>query len=272
MVWTDAIHAQEEAYRTRLSLSCTQMPDSKGILEARLLARIDRRYSPLQNETIKFVAVTEDGETELGTSLTNNRGIAMLAIDGIEERAMNEDSLITYAAYYDGSEAYRSNDDEIGVRRATITYEAYEEDSVRYVDVQAYTSDGPPVPLADYEIVVSVPRMFSDLNIGEDYTDEDGSASFEVPRGIPGDLEGNLDLKVRIIDADDYGNVQANFVKDWGVPRKEVAEAKRQLWSPDAPLWIVITFAVLMLAVWSHFGIIIYNLVKVKDLGKEATA
>ncbi|MBT8220561.1 MAG: hypothetical protein KJP00_12095 [Bacteroidia bacterium] len=263
------IHAQDEPVRTRISLSCTQMPESRAYLQARILARVEGRYAPQANLELSFYHSDEVTETLIGKASTNRKGIAVFQLDSIDKYSLAEDSTIIFTVLYEGSDSYAESDDEISIRRANIEVSTSSEDSEKIVSVSAYSLAENPTPIADVEIILSVPRMYSDLNIGEDYTDEDGQAEFIIPDGIPGDKEGNLELKVRIIDTDEYGDLELNFKEPWGIPKPQVVEANRELWTPNAPLWMVITFGFLMIVAWSNFGIVIRQLLKLRKLGKQ---
>lgn len=257
----------QEAVATRLSLSVTQMPEAKAYLQARMLGRVDGRYTPISKKEISFYSVTEDEPVVLGTATTNAKGIATIQIEDIKSLGQDEDNYFNFSAAYEGDESFEGSDDQIAMLQANISYELESDDESTKMMVTAIADDEESTPLADYEIVMSVPRMFSNLKIGEGYTDEEGKMEFTIPEGIPGDEQGNLDVKVRVIDAGDYGNLELAMTQPWGVPRHEVVSANRQLWSPDAPLWIVITFATLMIAVWSHFVIVILQLYKMSKIG-----
>lgn len=262
------IYTQDEMARTRMSLSCTQMPESKAYLQARLLARVDGRYSPQPNFEISFYHSDDESETLIDKANTNLKGIAIIQLENTRLFNLAEDSTLNFSALYEGSDLYAESNDEISIRRANIEVSTSSDESEKSVSISAYPQDESADPIADYEIILSVPRMYSDLILGEEYTDEEGQAEFIVPDGIPGDEQGNLDLKVRVIDTDDYGDLEIKFIEPWGVPKTQVIESNRELWSPDAPLWMVITFGILMIAVWSHFGIMIRQLVKLNNLGK----
>ena len=265
---TEPVHGQDLS-KTRLSLYSTQLPSSVIQLDVKLLGRVDKRYQPLSDCNVLFYNISTGENELLGEAKTDKRGLTKLKLEDTGDWELNEDGLLVFSAEFEGKEGFKPSDNEVEIRRAILAYETFSDEAGNRISLKAKGADSLSAPLAEYEVKMSVPRMYSDLIVAEDYTDEEGNVEFEFPDGIPGDESGNLDLKVRILDADEYGNLEVNLSQKWGVPKEEVVEENRQLWSPDAPFWMVVTFAVLMLAVWAHFGIAGYNLYRLKSLGKD---
>ena len=260
---TSTVFAQDKS-RTRLSMTCTQVMPSSMRIDVRLLGRIDNRYTPLSSKAVSF-AFGSDSDDNLGIDTTDRKGEASIFIEDISNWEFDEDSLFLLSTSYAGNEEFRSSSDEVYIRRATL--EAQIDEEARILDLEARDYFNESQKLGDFEVTFSVPRMFSELKIEEDYLDEEGSISFTFDDNIPGDEEGNLNLFIRVLDTDDHGNIEYPLNKKWGVPKERVIEANRELWSPDAPLWMVLTFGMLMLLVWGHFAYIIVSLINIKKLG-----
>jgi hypothetical protein len=256
----------QEAVKTRMSLSYTQMPESKAYLQAKVIGKVDGRFVPIPKIEVSFYNESDEGQSLLGTAATNMKGIATVQIEDVNGLILDAEGSLSFSSAYDGNDEYTASDDMITMLKATISYDISENDGVRSINLTALALDDESTPLADYEVVMSVPRMFSNLKIAEGYTDENGSVEFRVPEGIPGDEEGNLDVKVQVLEAGDYGNLEVNLNEAWGIPRQKVISANRELWSPNAPIWIVVTFVILMIAVWSHFAIVIWQLYKMSKV------
>ena len=260
---TSTVFAQDKS-RTRLSMTCTQVMPSSMRIDVRLLGRIDNRYTPLSSKAVSF-AFGSDSDDNLGIDTTDRKGEASIFIEDISNWEFDEDSLFLLSTSYAGNEEFRSSSDEVYIRRATL--EAQIDEEARILEIEARDYFNESQKLGDFEVTFSVPRMFSELKIEEDYLDEEGSISFTFDDNIPGDEEGNLNLFIRVLDTDDHGNIEYPLNKKWGVPKERVIEANRELWSPDAPLWMVLTFGMLMLLVWGHFAYIIVSLINIKKLG-----
>ena len=254
----------QDDIRTRLSLTATQvMPDAVR-LDVRLLQRIDRRYIPLANTEITLFTGADD-DNELGQATSNRQGATSFFVEDISDWAPDADSTFSFSAYFEGGDQLRGSSDQVSIRRARMNTDISEEDQT--IEIELTDFYNPDLKLGDFEVTLSVPRMFSDLKIEEDYLDEEGLISFTFEDEIPGDEEGNLEFCVRVLDTDDHGNIEQIFIRPWGQSKSAVVESTRELWSPDAPLWMVFTFGILMLLAWGHFGYIIYTLVQLKKLG-----
>ena len=265
MLLVTTISAQDEPFTTRMDLSCEQASETEITLVAQGRYKEGRSYTPLINQEFEFFAYIDGEETVLGNASTDESGYARYSIDNLDGWDVDEEGYYTFGINYAGTDEYEDNFDETVFKRARVdvTTEDGEEKSVT-VQLFELGQDG-EIPVEDIEIAVAVPMMFSDLIIGSDYTDSDGMVSFTFPDDLPGDEIGNIKFIAKTIDADDYGVVLQSVDQQWGVPKAQVIEQTRSLWTPNAPMWMVITFTLLMLAVWGHFVYIIMKLINVKN-------
>jgi hypothetical protein len=92
----------------------------------------------------------------------------------------------------------------------------------------------------------------------------------EFPVTLPGDSVGNLTITASIEESRNYGTLEVQAVKDWGMGREPVVvEQRRGLGDTDAPLWMVYTLITLMSAVWFHYLYLLYMLYVIKHKGKK---
>ena len=62
-----------------------------------------------------------------------------------------------------------------------------------------------------------------------------------------------------------YGNLEAAVTQPWGTPVSDELKAlPRALWGTLPPLWMPITFLILMTAVWGHYIVIIFELFRLR--------
>ena len=120
--------------------------------------------------------------------------------------------------------------------------------------------------------IVLLAYYIAAINIESTYHDMVGQASLPVPV-IPkksddiGVETGDIEVKTG-----EYGNLTAAATQKWGYEvSAEIVETPRALWSPHPPAWMVITFFILMGAVWIHYAIVIYNLFKIRSHGRHAS-
>jgi len=149
-----------------------------------------------------------------------------------------------------------------------------EVDSIKTVTVTATTLDnGKEIPVAGETVSVFVPRMFSNLMIGDITLDDTGTGTLEFPSDLPGGKEGNLTIVAAFIDNATYGNVEKREVIHWGVPTDYLPTSHRALWTQRAPRWMIYTLSVLLAGVWGHYFFAIISLIRIKiDAKRKAKA
>lgn len=260
---------EPEQIRSRASLSLVQKNDGDIDLNALMRARIDGQYTALPGLEVEFSAANDSTETSLGKATTNDKGIATLTVNA-RDIPWDTSGRVTFYAEFEGNDEFSGSDDDIERQLATMTLEPIEEDSTLAIKV-TLTSRGEPVP--DEDISLFVQRLFSSLRVGEETTDEDGEAIFNFPTGFPGDAQGNLQIYGFLEEHDDFGNMQTTITQAWGIPVSDLPQKfPRALWSPYPPLWMVLTFTIMMGAVWGHYIIIVIKLMKVKKEGQASEA
>jgi hypothetical protein len=264
---------EEETIKSKTSLTADQYPDNSIVLKGLLRAKIEGSYQKVPGRKVAFFSVNAEGEeTALGDTLTGPDGIASIRIQKAN-LAKSEDGSFSLLARYDGDDKMDGSESDLMLRPATLVMEAKEADSTYTLSLQATaeSADG-PVPIAAAPVSVYVKRMFSSLKVAEGETDESGMIELEFPAGLAGDEEGNLQITAMIEETEEYGNLTASSTQKWGYSvSKAPAEMQRALWSPHPPTWMVITFFILMGAVWIHYAIVIVNLFRLKAQGPHTT-
>ena len=149
---------------------------------------------------------------------------------------------------------------------ARILLEPIETDSSLSLKLTLLANDE---PVEDEDVSLFVKRLFSPLKVGEATTDEEGAAEIVFPMDLPGDGEGQLEIFARLEDHSDFGTVEVALDEPWGKPVSQLSQKLPQaLWSPNPPTWMILTFIILMAAVWGHYAVIVYKLIQVKREGK----
>ncbi len=262
---------EPEKIGSRLSLSVTQLPGDSVELSVILRAKIDGVWNKIDGGKILFFAIGDEDETPLGEAVTNLAGVGS-AKAGIKDMPLNSEGYLTFAARFEGNDQLEESDDEISVLKAILTLTPVKGDSsyTIFVKAMAPSPDG-DIPLMEADVVIFIKRMVGRLKVGEGTTDENGEAEIEFPTDLSGDDLGNLFITARIEEFEEYGNLAATTVQPWGKPvSTAIEELPRSLWSPHPPAWMVITFFVLMAAVWGHYGVIVYKLRQIKKSGLSA--
>lgn len=168
----------------------------------------------------------------------------------------------------------QENAGENTFKNVVLTMNLTEADSIRTVTVTATTlENGKEIPVTGETVSVFVPRMFSNLTIGDITLDDSGSGTLEFPSDLPGGKEGNLTIVAAFIDNATFGNVEKREEIHWGVPTDYLPTSHRALWTQRAPGWMIYTLSVLLAGVWGHYFFAIISLIRIRiDAKRKAKA
>lgn len=245
-----------------------QKADNTIDLVTNLKAKVNGNFIKLKWLKVTFFNVTEENEVELGHVISNDQGKAILNIK-TDKLLPNADGQITFKAVYAGNKSIESFEEEIYVQRGVLRMTAEVIDSVYIAAVVVYDLiTGEEVPVPEATVGLYVKRSFRPLPIGEATTDENGEAVFEIPYGLPGNDKGLITLIAKVDEHELFGNLEASLDKPWGTPvSSKISSAPRALWSTRPPLWMLITFIILITTVWGHYIVIIFELFRLRKEG-----
>ncbi len=255
--------AAEDLISPSLEFTAVQKNDRSIDLKVAMKAKIKGVFYNLHTLKIKFVRVTDTAEKEIGQLITDARGRGLL---NVKSEAVGNEGSVTLKAVYAGNKKIEPADAEVTFKRAYIELTPAKEDSLLTVKAKLVVpGGGADSALKDLTLGLFVNRSFNPLKLGEATTDESGEAVFEVPQGLPGDDKGNLVFIARLDENESFGYLEARVQQAWGKPVSSVIEKQpRALWSSHPPLWMLITFIVLMGVVWGHYLVIVYQLFRLR--------
>ncbi|UCD62140.1 MAG: hypothetical protein JSV59_06130 [Flavobacteriaceae bacterium] len=155
---------------------------------------------------------------------------------------------------------------------AIVTLSFIDNNEAKIIQAKATDQDGSPIE--DLELYFYVQRTFSLLPIGDFFntTDENGIVEIPFPEDLPGDMEGHVKIIVKILESDNYNDLTLETIKNWGVPTPvDQFEEKRSLWAAaaNAPITLVISTCVMILAIWFIIGYIIFILYKISKIKSD---
>jgi len=259
--------------RVRMKMYYFKTPSGDRRVDIALSAGSGRNMHGVKEGEVKLNAIFSDSTMTLATLTTDTLGEVSLYFAKDYVFPINEEGKLMLEAVYDGSDVYRSvsNDLELMDLKLDMSFDI--EDSVKYLRVAASRPDidGTMVPVEELEILVGVQRLYSVLPIDDMETDEDGIAEMEFPNDIPGDADGNITVVIKVDESDDFGTVEAKAGTDWGVPVSyEIEPLPRQLFTDEAPLWMIIAVFVVLVGAWYHFFLSISKLRKLKKAGGDS--
>ncbi len=270
---TDTTAQQEEAVAEEESslispsveFISVQKADNTIDLKAALSAKVKGNFYKLPLLKVTFLLVTDSAEKEIGFVITDRNGKAVLNAKP-EVLVANKEGKLHFKAVFAGNKAMDAAEEEITIKRARLEITPVKEDSLLTVQVKLIDlSTGTETPVPEIALGIFVKRSFNPLKVGEGTTDENGEAIIEISNKLPGDAKGNITLLAKLDENESYGNLEASVEQKWGIPVSDkMSELPRALWSTHPPLWMLITFIILVGTVWGHYIVIIYELFRLR--------
>ena len=267
------LQAQDNADTTEpavtvLRYNCISTSDDSIQLKATVSVKRDEGNTNLANAPVVFYATGAEGDIKIGEAKTDFRGEAIMKIPSKNTYPRNEQQMLSLKAVYEGNDKYEASESEFGIKPAKLKVTFYEEDSIRYVKVEGtqLNADGTETSIGAVDLTVGVPKLFSVLKIAEISLDSTGVGTAEFPGDIIGDSLGNLTVIASIEEHEIFGNVKASADNAWGLQKHLISPDRpsRELWTPIAPLWMIITLIIMLLGVWGHYVYAIVQLVLIK--------
>lgn len=262
-----AVAAPEEVelISPAIELISIQKGDSSVDLKAVVKAKVEGKMRKLYGLKTVFYMITDSAETSVGTVVTDRNGFAILNIKG-NQLVTNADGTLHFKVTVAGPKNMEAGEGEVTVKRAMLILTPVKEDNLLSVQLKLIDlSTGEEKPVPETAVGLFVKRSFYPLKLGEGNTDENGEATIEVPNNLPGDPLGNITLLGKLDESETYGYLETASTQKWGVAvSNRIEDQPRALWSSHPPLWMLITFIILMTAVWGHYIVIVYELFRLR--------
>jgi hypothetical protein len=263
------VFAQEETgkVRTRLTISYEKLSNGDKKILVDLSSGGGKKTQKLAETPVSLSVTANDSTKELAEVKTNIEGIAELYIMGGYKLPADKDGFSTFTASFSGDSINKPSSGELTVKDITIELSPVGSDSLKTINVFAYESDaaGSKLPVEGLDIIIGAERLYNILQIGQVQTDAEGKGSLEFPNDLPGDSSGMINVTARIEDNEIYGTVGSRQSLKWGIPVSyEIKPLTRQLWSNEAPLWMIFSVFIILSAAWFHFFLALNRLWKVK--------
>ncbi len=252
-------------YAPLIEFVSIQKNDNSVDLKTSVKAKINGTLTKLAGITIEFTISADSTAKKLGEVITDSRGVAIFTCKP-EQLTTDAEGKLNFKASFAGKDSIESAEELVSVKRARLEITPVKEDSLLTVKVKLIDlSTGTETAVPETDLGVFVNRLFSALKLGEGKTDESGEASIEIPNNLPGDAKGNITLLAKLDENEVYGNLEASVIQPWGTPvSDELKELPRALWSSHPPIWMLVTFVVLMSTVWGHYLVIIIQLFRLR--------
>lgn len=138
----------------------------------------------------------------------------------------------------------------------------------RLVTVMALATDeAKSVPVTNAGVRLFASRYFGMMPVDEEkLTDSNGAATFSIPADFPGDTAGNVSFSAKFTDEEIFGVVAKDTIMMAGAVTIPVSlVAQRAMWNTvwKAPVWLILSYFLGVLAVW---GFIFLVMMKLRDI------
>lgn len=268
-----SVSSGQESFETYMELYTLKYADGVRDLKALITADTDEGEITVYEASVLFYTLSDTGNILLGSAVTSKDGNAILKLQPGTDFPKDEEGYFFLLSIFAGDEQFGPSEAELAIKDARIEVGFSLEDDIKMIDYAGYVigPDGEEVPLADDDIYLYVPRMFNSMKIADGWLEEDGKGSNQFPPALIGDSLGNIMVIAKIEEHYDYGDLIASAEIDWAIPKisNEAHDERRELWTPIAPLWMIITLIVMLSGVWGHYFYAIIQLFMIRKSSRQ---
>lgn len=272
LLLTILVPFQLEAQNLASTIELKQLKatDDSRIFSVRLTGASDSGAVPVYKAKIEFHTVCDRKTALLGSAETDKEGKATLKLEKNTTFLKDKDGVTEVKASFSGTGSMSNAEASLKFKELDLKISLSEKDSLNTIQLHASAigPNGEATPLKETNFNLYVQGLFSKLKIGECFVDA-GEGTFEFPKNIPGDVNGNLKIFVRLEENELYGEVEKIETAKWGNHHLGFVEPARSLWSSGAPIWMITTLIILLAGVWSHYVYAIIQLIKIRKEGKN---
>lgn len=253
-----------------LDLKVMKASDESRVFNVKLTGEGETGALPVFQAKIDFSSFCDGKSISLGTAVTDRDGKATLKLDKGTHFLKDKEGVTEVKASFKGLSKLGSSEASVKFQELNLQIALVGKDSLNTIQLRASAigPNGETVPLKETNFNLYIQGLFSRLKIGECFVDA-GEGSFEFPKNIPGDENGNLKIFVRLEENERFGEVEKVETAKWGNHSRGFVEPARSLWSSGAPIWMITTLIILLAGVWSHYLYAIIQLIKIRKEGKN---
>lgn len=212
---------------------------------------------------------------------TDEKGEAKALIPVSLQKVWEASPSHKFLAVVEATSAEEETTTQLDITRGKLVLDTINEEGQRKVRVTALALDsGSWKPEKGVELKIGVRRLGGDIRIGEEEsytTDSLGQVTgdFKIDRLPAVDTRGDILLVARTEDNEKFGNLSEEKNVPWGVYLQRTDQFnKRSLWATrdKTPLWLLFMAYSIMATVWAVILYLVFQLWKIRKLGREQTA
>lgn len=272
-----AVKEEEPEAIEIVKLSYYSRNNSMQYLLLKAVLKKGKEQTPVKNKAFDIYLDSVTDNTKIASIKTDANGTAKTFLPPAMKEAWDALPQHTFIVMAGDEEVIN----DYSITKSKITIDTATADGIRSITVTVQKHNGTEwVPAAEVEMKIGIQRLGGVLTAGEEETyttDSSGTVTVEVKNdSLPGDAKGNILLAVKVDDNETYGNLLVGQAAPWGV--KTVADdsffSKRTLWSTRyrTPFWLLFLAYTIVLSVWSTLIYLLFQLVKIKKIGKQPVA
>jgi len=262
------VNAQKKT-RTRLKMDYEKLSNDDKRISVALIQGSGKKMSGVENAELTLATYDQDEEIELTRLLTDAEGEVMLLVEAGYQFPRDKDGYAVITATYSGNDSLKSANKQIKFMDLNVDIIFDIKDSIKFVMVSAYAIDSTGIkkPIEELKFNIGVERLYSILYLEQVETDDEGHGSMEFPTDLPGDSTGYVKVIVKLDGHDDYGTIIKSAETNWGtIVDYSTMTNNRSLFGDNAPLWMIISVAVILTGAWFHFILAIFKVYKMRKL------
>ena len=240
--------------------------------------KISTKFQPVKYSVVKLYLDSLGDNNFIAKVITDEKGEAKAIIPPGLKTMWNASSDHTFIGIAEADKEFEETKAETPITKTKINIDTSSDVGTRNIIVAVSAlKNGEWTPAKDVEMKVGIGRLDgSILSAGDEATyttDSTGSVTVELKKdSLPGDEKGNIVLAAKVEDNDQYGNLLVEKTTPWGValkPEKNFFN-QRTLWSTRfrTPIWLLLMAYSIMITVWGVLLYLIFQVVKIRKLGK----
>ena len=277
---SSAAHTQDSVGKQPL-LDLNYFSYNNSIPYVQVMARLKqgRKFDPVKGVTLKvYLDSISSSLLMTDKAVTDETGKANAGMPTSLQKEWDASPTHKFIAEASGVKEFEGERAEIEITKARLLIDTATASETRNI-IATFTAleNGEWIPVKDVDIKIAVKRMGGTLTIGDEATytsDSSGTVTAEFKRdSIPGDANGNIVLVATVEDNDKYGNLSIEKTAKWGAPFAYHSTLnERSLFASrnKTPIWLLFMAYFIIGIVWGTLIYLVFQIFKIKKLGKQA--
>ncbi len=271
----NSLWAQETKPRLLIDVVYHQRNNNLPYVSVFAKSKIEKKFIPIPNISIKIFLGDETDAGLLGTVMTDKDGLGIVGFPVTVRSLWDTVSQFKLIATSIADKQFASAGGEATVKKARIFIDTLNAGGTRSVLATVKEKRGNEwVAVKDVETKLIIQRSVGNLSVGdkETYsTDSTGQATAEFKNvTIPGDTAGNIILVAKTEENESYGSISIEKKVKWGTSFIPVNTFdRRTLFATrdKAPLWLLFLAGSIFITVWSVIVYLVVQIGKIRKAG-----